>query len=265
MYTGSDRMWCTVEDAQRVRPARVTHGPSFSRRTAWRTDSRSSATHAYSPRTILGLGVIDDQVARHGVASRHVAVAVGRLGAEQVAVAGLLELAAAEALGEHRALVLGDGALDLQQQLVARVLGDGTVEEGDLDAGAAELLEQQHLVGVAARQAVGREHRDDLDGGVAHRVAQAVEARAIEPRAAVAVVAEDVRLGQLVAFGLGPAPQAGELAVDGLLAFLALGRHSRVDRGTHQVTPPRRWVGGSAGFSSTASPAVSHRGASRRR
>jgi hypothetical protein len=139
------------------------------------------------------------------------------------------------------------------------------VEEGDLDAGAAELLEQQHLVGVAARQAVGREHRDDLDGGVAHRVAQAVEARAIEPRAAVAVVAEDVRLGQRVAFGLRPAPQAGELAVDGLLAFLALGRHSRVDRGTHQVIPPRRWVGGSAGFSSTASPAVSHRGASRRR
>jgi hypothetical protein len=28
-----------------------------------------------------------------------------------------------------------------------------------------------------------------------------------------------------VAFGLRPAPQAGELAVDGLLAFLALGRH----------------------------------------
>ena len=257
-------MWCTVEDAQRVRPARVTHGPSFSRRTP--SHGQVLVRHPrVQPAHHLGLGVIDDQVARHGVASRHVAVAVGRLGAEQVAVAGLLELAAAEALGEHRALVLGDGALDLQQQLVARVLGDGTVEEGDLDAGAAELLEQQHLVGVAARQAVGREHRDDLDRGVARRVAQAVEARAIEPRAAVAVVAEDVRLGQRVAFGLRPAPQARELAVDGLLAFLALGRHSRVDRGTHQVIPPRRWAGGSAGFSSMASPAVSHRGASRRR
>jgi hypothetical protein len=98
------------------------------------------------------------------------------------------------------------------------------VEEGDPDAGAAELLEQQDLVGLATRQPVGREHRDDLDGGVADRIAQAVEARAVEPRAAVALVAEDMRLGQRVAFGLRPAPQAGELAVDGLLAFLALGR-----------------------------------------
>src|SRR5688500_2508228 len=104
MYTGSDRMWCTVEGAQRVRPARVTHAPSFSRRTLRRTDSGSSATHANSPRNHLSLGIIDDQMARHGLASGHVAVAVGRLGAEQVAVFGLLELAAAEALGEHRAL-----------------------------------------------------------------------------------------------------------------------------------------------------------------
>src|SRR3954471_5721817 len=215
----------------------------------------------------LSLGIIDDQMAWHGVTSWHVAVAVGRLGAEQVAVPGLLELAAAEALGEYRALVLGNGTLNLQQQLVARVLGDGTVEEGDLDAGPTELLEQQDLVGVAARQAVGREHRDDLDGGVAPRIAQAVEARAIEPRAAIALVAEDVRLGQRVTFGLRPTPQDGELAIDGLLAFLALGRHSRINRGdAHQVISPRRRDCGSAGSSMASPPAPSHRGgASRRR
>ena len=79
------------------------------------------------------------------------------------------------------------------------------VEEGDLDAGSAKLFKQQDLIGVAARQPVGRKHRDDLDGGIADRIAQAVEAWAVEPRAAVALVAEDMRLGQRVAFGLSPA------------------------------------------------------------
>ena len=55
------------------------------------------------------------------------------------------------------------------------------VEKGNLDAGAAKLLEQQDLVGIATRQPVGREHRDNLDGGVVDRIAQAVESWTVEP------------------------------------------------------------------------------------
>ena len=62
----------------------------------------------------LDLVLVHHKVARHGVPARHVAVAVGGTTAEVAAVAGALELAAAEALAEDGTLVLGDGALDLQ-------------------------------------------------------------------------------------------------------------------------------------------------------
>ena len=109
----------------------------------------------------------------HGVLARHVAVAVGGAAGEVVAVAGLLELAAAEALAEDGALVLGDGALDLQQELVVRVVGDRALQEHDLAAGLAELLQEQDLVGVLARQPVGGQHGDDLEVAVADGVAEA--------------------------------------------------------------------------------------------
>ena len=104
-------------------------------------------------RTSSASALIDHEVAGHGVVARHVAVAVGGAAAEVVAVARLLQLAAAEALAQHGALVLGDGALDLQQQLVVGVVRDRMLQEYHLAAGAAELLEQQDLVGVAPRQA----------------------------------------------------------------------------------------------------------------
>jgi len=170
----------------------------------------------------LGLSLVDHEVTGHGVAAGHVAVAVGGAPTEVVAVAGPLQLAAAEALAEDGALVLGDGALDLQQELVVRVVRDRMVQERHRAAGATELLEQQHLVGVAPGQAVWAQHRDELDGAVAHRVAQGVEAGPVEPVAAVAF-AEDVFLNEVVPSGRRPGAQGGELAVDGRLAFLALG------------------------------------------
>ena len=201
----------------------------------------------------LGLGLVDDQPAGDPVAARQVAVAVGGVHADELAGAGLLQLAAAEPLAQQRALVLGDGALDLQQELVAGVVRDGAAEERDRAAGAAELLQEQDLVGVLAGQAVGGEHGDDLDLAVAHGVAQRVQAGPVEARAAVALVAEHVPVAQLVALGLGPGAQGGELAVDGLLALLALGRDPGIGGGAHGAPPSAGGVAeGSAGRSPVA-------------
>ena len=63
------------------------------------------------------------------------------------------------------------------------------VEEHHLAAGAAELLQEQDLIGVVAGQPVRAEHRDDVDLGVADGVAQRVEPGPVEPCAAVALVA----------------------------------------------------------------------------
>jgi hypothetical protein len=88
------------------------------------------------------------------------------------------------------------------------------LQEHHLAAGATELLQEQDLVGVLARQPVGGQHGDDPDGAVAQRV----QAGAVEARAAVALVAEDVLLGEGVAVVGGPGAQGGKLAVDGLRA-----------------------------------------------
>jgi hypothetical protein len=84
------------------------------------------------------------------VAARQATVAVRGVHADELPGAGLLQLAAAEPLTQQRPLVLGDRPLDLQKELVARVVRDGTAEERDGTAGAAELLQEQDLVGVLA-------------------------------------------------------------------------------------------------------------------
>ncbi|XBH01921.1 hypothetical protein V5E97_26775 [Singulisphaera sp. Ch08] len=70
----------------------------------------------------IGLRLLDLEVRRDAVAGRDVAVAVGGLPGDPVTVLGLLDLPTAEPLGEDRPLILGDGALDLEQELVVRVV-----------------------------------------------------------------------------------------------------------------------------------------------
>ena len=103
-----------------------------------------------------------------------------------------MPLAAPAALQDLGPLVLGHHALDLQQQVVLRREADRPVEEDDLDPGAAELVDQQHLVGVAARQPVGRVDVDAIERARGDRVAQPLEGRADQRGAAVALVDEAV-------------------------------------------------------------------------
>jgi hypothetical protein len=119
----------------------------------------------------LGLGLVDGQPAGRPVAARQATVAVGGVHTDELAGAGLLQLAAAEPLAQQRPLVLGDRPLDLQQQLIAGVVRDGAAEERDGAAGPPELFQEQDLVGVLAGQAVGGEDAEDLDLAVAHGVA----------------------------------------------------------------------------------------------
>jgi hypothetical protein len=107
------------------------------------------------------------------------------------------------------------------------------VEEYDRTAGPAKLLQDQCLIGVFAGEAIGAEHSDDVDLGIADAVAQGIEPGPVEPGAAVPLVAEDMLGHELMAGFLRPGTQGGELAVDGLLAFLALGRDAGIDGGAH--------------------------------
>src|SRR5512134_1729656 len=186
-----------------------------------------------------GFGLVDFEPPAGPVAARDVAVAVGRTSADEPAGPRLLQLAAAEALAQQRPLVFGHGPLDLQEKLVAGIVGDGVVEERHRAAGTAELLEDQDLIGVLAREAVRAEHRDDVDLGIADGVSKCVEPWAIEPCAAVALVAEGMLGLKLMAGLLRPGAQGRDLAVDRLLALLPLGGDPSIDGGAHGCSPSR--------------------------
>lgn len=185
----------------------------------------------------FGLGVIDDPLAGRLLLTRQVTVPVRWVGADDLAGAGLLKFAAAEPLPEEGAFVLGDGALDLKQELVAGIVGDRAVEEGDGAADPAEFLEEQNLIGVAPRQAIRGQDGDDVDLAITHRITQGIQARPIKPGTAVAFITEDMAVVQVVAVGLGPGAQGDELAVDGLLALLAFGGDAGIDGGMHDASP----------------------------
>jgi hypothetical protein len=146
-----------------------------------------------------------------------------------------VQLAAAVALGDLGALVFGDHALDLDEQPGLRVVaGRRAVEEAHLDAETLELFEDQHLVGVGAREPIGAQAQDRVQRAGLGRVAQPVQRGPIQPRAGVAVVDE---LGDdVVAVRAGRRAQQLELRADRAALLLALGRDARVDRDPHRPT-----------------------------
>ncbi len=88
----------------------------------------------------------------------HIAVTVGCLG-EHANPALTCRVLLATVCPFHNlgSFVLGDDALDLQQQIVLVAMAEGAVEEDDLDAGRLQFLQQQVLQRETAGEAVGRQ------------------------------------------------------------------------------------------------------------
>jgi hypothetical protein len=117
---------------------------------------------------------VDDEPGRHGALPPLIAIAVGDLGADDVSLTRLLQLATPEPLGQHGTLVLSDRALDLQQQLVVRIFRNRAVQEHDLAASAPKLLQEQDLIGVPSGEPVGAEYGYHVDSAVADSVPERV-------------------------------------------------------------------------------------------
>jgi hypothetical protein len=182
-----------------------------------------------------GLGLEDLDPRGAAVVGHDAAMAVGHLPEEDLAGAGAVELAAAVALGDLGALVFGDHALHLDQQRGLRILTErGALEKAHRDAEALELLEDQHLVGVGAREAIGAQAEHAVQDAGLGGVAQAIEPGTVEPRARVAVI--DELLDDLVAGRFGRGAQRFELRGDRAALLLALGRHARVEADPHRPT-----------------------------
>ena len=93
--------------------------------------------------------------------------------------------------------------------MVVRVVAHGPVEELGGAAGLRPFLHEHHLVHVIAREAVGGGDQHAVDLAALYGIAQAVEPRARQHGAAVAVVAEHMgRIEDPAIGGMGAAPAA---------------------------------------------------------
>jgi hypothetical protein len=119
-------------------------------------------------------------------------------------------------------LVFGNDALNLQQELVLRCTADRPVQEHDLGAAAAKLLDQEHLVGVASRQPVRRVHVNAFDLSASHRIAQLLQRRPLKVRAAPAVIHVTVVRLELQPISGDALLQRRDLTVDRVCARLCV-------------------------------------------
>src|SRR5215216_17573 len=189
----------------------------------------------------LRLGLVDLIESVHVLGLLDVAVAVGGGGQHRLgALAGAMNLAAASPLADLRPLVLGDHPLELAQQLILRrPAALRLAREHDLHAGALELLQQQHLVGVAAREPIRAVAEHHLEAALGGAVAQPLKRRPGERRARDPLIAEHELIGHSEAALGGELTQPGDLTLDRALLALALRGHPRVDR-RHPARPPVR-------------------------
>jgi len=103
---------------------------------------------------------------------------------------------------------------------------------------ALQLLYEQNLVDVVARQTVRCRDHDALEAGGRDRIPQPVQAGAAQRGAAVAVIPKDMLQRQVPALSLNIGAQALELLLSGVCLGLALGRDPGVDGyGRHGGSP----------------------------
>ena len=112
------------------------------------------------------------------------------------------------------------------------------VEEHRLAAGALELIDHQHLVGIVARQAIGGANQHGGTVALGDQITQPVEAGAGQCRPAAAVIGADQIGRQGPAALPGGTAQGVDLAVDGLLPLLLVRGNTGVGR--HQLQGTRR-------------------------
>jgi hypothetical protein len=134
----------------------------------------------------------------------------------------------------QRPLILGKDALHLEQHLFFRTGPKAVLHKDHLAAAAGELLDQEHLIGIAAGEAIGYRHQQHLKGAFCGQIAQAVERGAIEARPTDSFINKDARRRNVIARGGGRLVEEVDLAGDGLFAFLFFGGDPRIEGCTFQ-------------------------------
>jgi len=151
------------------------------------------------------LRLVDDAPPVLAIAPGEIGVAVRAGTREEGPLPRRVELPPPAALLEGGALELGEEPMHLAHQPLLRAVVERPVDEDDRTPGALQLLDDDVLVGVVAGEPVGGEDEHAVQLAAPHGVAQALQPRPVEPRAAVTVVEVPVlrRDGEPVLGGVG--------------------------------------------------------------
>src|SRR5262245_28097892 len=188
----------------------------------------------------LRLGVHDLVIRRGGVTLLDVPVPVGRAPEHtDRPVLRAVPLSPSRPLENLGALVFGDHALELHEQRILRRCAGRPVHEDESHAAAGQLLRDQDLVRILATQAIRRVNQHRLDVPLCRQIAHGLEAGTQQRGATVAVILKLPLRWDHVAMRLGVPDQRCHLAADRVLLFLAVRRHSRIERGgcAHSAPP----------------------------
>jgi len=99
------------------------------------------------------------------------------------------------ALGKQGPLVLGHGGADLSQQLIMRIITHGPLDKLDATASLGEFVDQEHLMHLVTREAIGRSHQHACKGGHRRPISESIKTGALEGGATIAVITVDVLVG----------------------------------------------------------------------
>ncbi len=141
-----------------------------------------------------------------------------------------MPLAAARALDDLRALVLGDHSLELHQQLILRCRAARRANKQSLDAGARKFLDQQNLVGVASAQPIGRVDQHRLNQPLGRKIAHPLEPGSDQACPANPVVLDHPLRQHLEPMLARERQQCRRLARNRILLALPVRRHACVNR-----------------------------------
>ena len=140
-----------------------------------------------------------------------------------------MPLAATRPFQDLRPLVLGNHALELEQQLILGGRGSRRADKQGLDTGACELLDQQDLIGVSSTQTIWRVDQYSRQLTLGGQVAHPLQARTDQTRATIAFVLEHpLRWNRVTLLG-GKGNQRCRLAGNGVLLLLLVRRNPGVD------------------------------------
>src|SRR6266849_16422 len=186
---------------------------------------------------------LDDGIrGRCVIALANVAVAERRAAQHaDFARAGAVTLATPRALEDLRPLVLGDHALELDEQLI---LGRRTlrrIQKARLHAVTDELFDQQDLIRVLATQPIRAVDENSLDLPFSGQIAHALQAWSFERGPAIALVFEDPRLRHVQIERPRQLDQRRSLARNRVRLALLLRGDPRVNRCHPHADAPSQW------------------------